>query len=195
MSVRRGGLALGALALAGWLGWMLRPPAGSAPRPGPAVASVPAAVSGVSTAVPAALSERAPLARVFATRADDVRASCDLPLDVRCDDAACVGVLTAPDLDRIDGWVSLVFRSPRFVLSTAARDLGVPSRMLPCGSAVAALVGDHGVDAVELADGTEIWCTVTGAVDAGRALCDAVAAERGRADARFGAEGLRRLAF
>lgn len=184
---------LGVLLVGLW--WTRDPPsvAGAPPEQAPAP-SVHRSAPRPSTEPGGTSAEALPT--VFADRADRVRTSCDLALDTRCDDQACAGVLAAPDLDRLDGWLELVFRSPRFVLSTAARDLGVPPDALPCGAAVEALVREGGVTAVELPDGTEVWCTVTGSVDAGRALCDALTADlRGADDPGFRAEGLRRLEF
>jgi hypothetical protein len=125
--------------------------------------------------------------------AREVQASCDLPIDTRCDDRACAALVTGPDLDRVEGWVRIALERPRFVGSVALRDLGVPADALPCGAAVDQL---GKVLAVELDDGREVWCTVDGDDAAGRALCDGLARERvGEEAARFGDPHLRVLAF
>ncbi len=111
-------------------------------------------------------------------------------------------LLQGPDLDRPRGWLQLSLRSPAFVLSTALRDLGVPPTALPCGQAIADLAPSGQIAAVELDDGTEIWC-VAGDVrdDPGREgqdrrLCDVVARDTvGAQAARFTEEGLRELSF
>lgn len=181
-------LGVGVLLLAWWTGLEI------APRSSPVTAIFEEDQQESPVRASADVPE-APLPTRFEARAADVRDACDLDLDLRCDERACAGVLTAPDLDRLGGWLTFVFASPRFVLSTAARDLGVPPRVLPCGSAVEQLVGTSGVTAVELEDGTEVWCTTSGETAAGQALCDALAAEHGRPEVGFGATGLRRLTF
>jgi hypothetical protein len=172
------------------------PPALPRPRAVPVSVPVPAPAL-VRAPVPAA--EDVPDAearRTFTERVGEVALRCDLPIDVVCGERACVGVLVGPDLDRLSGWVSLVAHSPRFVLSTVARDLGVPAGATPCGAAVSELARGGGVAAVELPDGTEIWCTSTGPQDAGQALCSDVARERlGPEAARFGEPRVRQLAF
>lgn len=97
-----------------------------------------------------------------------------------------------PDMDRITGWLGLLAHSPRFVLSTAARDLGLPVSGLPCGVAV----DGRAALALELDDGTEVWCSYDGDEARGRALCRALARPRiGALAARFEQPGLRRLSF
>ncbi|MEZ4235578.1 MAG: hypothetical protein R3F59_05320 [Myxococcota bacterium] len=132
----------------------------------------------------------------YRTRAAQVTASCGLQSETRCSDGACVAALGVPDLDRVSGWFRLAASSPRFVFSTVARDLGVPPRILPCGTAVAALVGEGRVRTVELPSGDEVWCTVEGDPAEGDDLCDALATERaGPGAARFHEAGLRELTF
>ncbi len=153
------------------------PPRPVAPAPRP-----------IAAAAPAPSRPAAPAPAWMSTVSD----ACDLPLAKACDGATCVAVATMPDLDSITGWLSIVATSPRFVASTAARDLGVPARGMPCGLAVDGLEAL----AVELRDGTEVWCVVDGDERAGRALCEALAAPAiGDAAARFHDPALRRLRF
>lgn len=119
-------------------------------------------------------------ATAFTGRAAEVAARCDLPIRTRCDGDACAGLLVAPDLDRLWGWARLVWTSPRFVATTAGRELGVPLAGMPCSGAVEELVSApnaHGVLAIEHPDGTEVWCAVSGDPARALALCDAGMAE------------------
>jgi hypothetical protein len=139
--------------------------------------------------------EQAVFALPFLQEGAAVQASCDLDLAVACEGGGCAALVVAPDLDGVGGWVQLAVTSPRFVLSTLARDLGVPASGLPCGSAVARLVEDRPITSVELADGTELWCTVTGERAAGLAWCRAEAARRLGVEVAFDRPGLRELTF
>lgn len=144
--------------------------------------------------------EEAPWARDFQRQAEEVRDACGLDVRTTCDGDVCVAVTTAPDLDHITGWVRLLGQAPRFVLSAAARDLGVPTDLLPCGVAIAGLPAEAGTATVELPDGTEIWCTPTGRGQpwsaAQRTLCHAAAIDLlGQQGADFTAEHLRILVF
>lgn len=131
----------------------------------------------------------------FPDRAQAVADTCGLPVQVRCAGAACAAVLTMPDMDRPTGWLALTLRSPRFVLSTAARDLGVPPVATPCGAAVERLLVDP-VVALELADGSEVWCAAARADAESRALCAALATPMiGARAAAFVDEPLRELSF
>ena len=129
-------------------------------------------------------------------RVDAVTASCGLAIDTVCRDGRCVAISVGPDLDRLEGWVTLVATSPRFVLSTALRDLGVPGGLMPCGGAIAALTQSGSVPAVELPDGTEVWCAAEQEDREALALCDVAATERvGAAVAGFQRQDVRRLTF
>jgi hypothetical protein len=174
-------------------------PAPDPEGPAPAEGLAPAASSEVVHIPPPPAAPPAPEpAEVVAYRARAARVarSCGLGAVTRCRDGACVAALTMPDLDRLGGWVRLGFSSPRFVLSTVARDLGVPPRILPCGTAVAELVGEGTVRTVELPDGDEVWCAVEGEPEQANTLCDTLAEERaGARAARFSEPGLRQLSF
>lgn len=89
-----------------------------------------------------------------------------------------------PDLDRIDGWVSLAWHQPAFVATTAARDLGLPHRWTPCASALESLPG---VASLQWGDDAELWCA------GDEALCEQEAASFGVQG--FLAPDVRRLAF
>lgn len=134
-------------------------------------------------------------APTYAARAREVRRACDLDLAIACRGATCVAVTAAPDLDGPWGWAALAVSSPRFVASTALRDLGVPSPGLPCGQAIARFVGDDGV--IAATSGTEeVWCGVDGDAEAGRALCGALARVRhGLPAGGFSNPSLRRRTF
>jgi hypothetical protein len=160
------------------------PSVGSAPR-GPSPMSLPAP--------PGAPSETEPVRTAHAERVEAVVTSCGLPVRTWCEGERCVALTIGPDLDRITGWAELVLDSPRFVLSTALRDVGVPTGALPCGGAIAGLVPGGSVPAIELADGTEVWCA---AEPDSLALCDAAAqAELGPEAVGFTAPDVRRLSF
>lgn len=131
----------------------------------------------------------------YSAAARAVEGECGLQLELACGEAFCAALTVMPDLDQLGGWLEISLRHPRFVLQTVARDLGVPASGLPCGSAVASLVGERGITAVELADGTELWCTVAGDGAAGHAWCRAEAADRLGVDVAFDRPGLRRLTF
>jgi len=158
----------------------------------PAASVAPPPVAAESSAAPAAAPSVA-LSRDEARRVAAVEASCDLAPHQACDDRGCVLLLAMPDLDSPLGWAQMIWRSPRFVASTAARDLGVPPGSIPCGTAIAALGAD--TLAVEQVDGSELWCTGTrpdGTLPTG--LCD------DEALARYGVRGfsdpgVRRLSF
>lgn len=174
------------------------PPPPAVPRP---VASPPAPVgpAGSFAEIPEP-PERPAFQRDYEGRAGAVLAACDLPVLTRCRGTTCVGLLTAPDLDRIEGWLRLGLDSPRFVASTALRDLGVPLGELPCGAAIDRLLADTGARGVELPDGTEVWCTIDDSERAqgwratGDALCSELATERvGEQAARFAEPRLREL--
>ena len=186
-------LLVAAVAAALWWVW----PREVAPLPPPP--SAPSVLPVQARVLPAATPPPTPAASAepdWTRRAEAVASACDLAVQTRCDGETCAAVVTMPDLDRLTGWLSLSLRSPRFVLSTAARDLGVPIDGMPCGVAVERLVSEAGVRAVELPDGTEVWCTVDGDPDAGRGLCRALAADRiGGAADRFTGDALRELSF
>ena len=140
--------------------------------------------------------------RSWRARADAVVQRCGLRLVSDCRGPTCVSLLQGPDLDRPRGWLQLSLRSPAFVLSTALRDLGVPPTALPCGQAIADLAPSGQIAAVELDDGTEIWCVAgdvrddPGREGQARRLCDVVARDTvGAQAARFTEEGLRELSF
>lgn len=140
--------------------------------------------------------------RRFAAGVAEVHASCGLPVHTRCDAAGCAAVVAAPDLDAFGGWLRLLTRSPRFVLQTAARDLGLPTGLLTCGQALTALSADGSTASVELPDGTEIWCLPTDPTgrtswdEDQRRLCARAAAEHAGTEVPgFDAPSLRRLRF
>ncbi len=85
---------------------------------------------------------------------------CDLPLHSACADETCVALVVSPDLDQLQGWIRVAIERPRFVASAALRDLGIPADALPCGQAIDAFTSTSEVRAVELPDGTELWCVV-----------------------------------
>lgn len=157
-------------------------PASTAPPRGPAYgATLPADPAPRSHARPEPV-------RVFrqgyARRTSAVASTCGLALQPTCQGGTCVALLVMPDMDHVGGWVQVGFGSPTFVASTALRDLGVPSRHLPCGRAVEALTARGGIEAVELPDGTEVWCTLDdtdtrpGWRERALALCSALAARQ-----------------
>lgn len=189
MSRRRaiGGAGLLA-ALAG--AWLARPGRSDPPPAAPAPAAARVLLPPASER---ADPEPSPSARPpFEARSARVARDCGLPLRIRCGSDGCVSLLVGPDLDRPTGWLSLVAERPAFVASVALRDLGVPGEGLPCGAAIAALGAS--VRAVELADGTEIWCAAD--VAAPGPACDAAAeAWFGPEAARFDAPGIRVLRF
>lgn len=180
-----------AVVIVGLIAWALLrggpsgggPSRGGAPVRGPA----PARVATNVVSHPAPEGAPPPRDHAFVERIAQVRRSCGLPVETLCDGGDCVAVTIGPDLDGLSGWLTLGLTSPRFVVETIGRDLGVPRSLLPCGAAVEGLDGP--ILAVEMADGTEMWCT-------GDApwLCDRAAA------ARFGvvgfeAPGVRTLRF
>lgn len=138
----------------------------------------------------------------FERRAFRLRDACDLPLHVRCEAGGCAAVVISPDLDRFGGWLTLLRRHPRFVLQTAARDLGWPDGLSTCGQAVSTLSADGVTASVELPDGNEAWCLPsdpegrTSWDEAQRALCARAAADLlGRAVDGFDEPSLRLLRF
>jgi hypothetical protein len=87
-----------------------------------------------------------------------------------------------------------MMRSPRFVASTALRDLGMPVDFMPCGGAIERLVQGGSVPAVELPDGTEVWCAAESPEEL--ALCDEAAVARlGPGAFGFSSPDVRRLTF
>ncbi len=125
-------------------------------------------------------------------RVQAVRASCGLPARERCRGEVCATLVAAPDLDRIEGWLEIVWQSPAFVATVAFRDLGGPLRAMPCAEAVDALL-EGPVRAVELDDGAELWCTGSGA-GSPAGLCNGLAIEAvGPRGARFDQAELREL--
>lgn len=164
-------------------------PTGELGRPDPPVARPVAGGAALGdTGGPAGLSD------AFDEQRQTVTAACDLDLDAGCGDGYCAALTVMPDLDRLGGWLQVSASHPRLVVSTVLRDLGIPAGGIPCGAAVASLAAEHGVAAVELPDGTEVWCAVSGDEAAGFGWCGARATDRlGRAVA-FGADA-RRLAF
>ena len=128
--------------------------------------------------------------------AEEVAETCDLPVQTTCDDRACIAMVVGPDLDSPTGWAELLASSPRFVASTALRDLGIPTSALPCGQAISGLVDGRAIRSVELEDGTEVWCTVQGDAAVGVRMCsEQAAAAVGLSAARFDDPDLRRLQF
>ncbi|MBX2800876.1 MAG: hypothetical protein KTR31_24560 [Myxococcales bacterium] len=124
-----------------------------------------------------------------------MRASCGLPVRLTCPDG-CVVVVEGPDLDGPAGWARLLATSPRFVASTALRDLGVPTRSLPCGQAIDALLPSGEVRAVELPTGAEVWCGSPQPWSSqAAAACNAAASERSPRAARFDDPDVRILRF
>lgn len=133
-----------------------------------------------------------PAQREFRAVTAAVAGSCGLVPRVACEGDACVALAEAPDLDRASGWVQMVVAHPRFVASTALRDLGVPAPALPCGDAIgrlARLTGSPDVGLVERTDGSEVWCAGPPAV------CDEAAAALGLDAIGFNQPGARRLTF
>ena len=200
MTRRRWALG-GAVAIVAAMVWWGGPPAPPEPSPVP---SAPPAVPGVTADPPRgevdAASPASPIAEVrhaaYRRRAEAVIAACDLPIEVRCTEGTCASVVSGPDLDGPLGWLRLLGSRPRFVVSAGLRDLGVPPAALPCGVAIDALLPSGEVAAVELADGTEVWCSVEGDEEVGVALCDEAATDRaGLQAARFSDPDLRRLTF
>ena len=128
----------------------------------------------------------------FLPALEDVAVSCGLDARPFCQDEACVALMRMPDLDRINGWVSMAYRSPRFVWSVVRRDMGVPEEVLSCGAAFDRL---DRVASVALADGDEIWCAFDGS-ESQATLCDMAAAQRyGLSGAEFRRDDLRYLSF
>jgi hypothetical protein len=186
-------IAAGALALALWL----REPAGAGVSPALTLGGLPRPVGSSPAPVDADGAGASPdavadVAAEWGARAADVARDCDLPVETACEGDACVALLRGPDLDGALGWLTLALSSPRFVASTALRDLGVGAGTLPCGAAIDGLLAGRGVPMIELADGTELWCATDAAGDT--ALCDRLARERFGA-AGFGRPGVRRLSF
>jgi hypothetical protein len=144
--------------------------------------------------VPASESppEERPVQKEFRAVAAAVARSCGLDPRVACEGDACVALAEAPDLDRATGWARMVLAHPRFVASTALRDLGVPATALPCGDAIAQLArltGSPDVGLVERTDGSEVWCAGPPAV------CDAAAAALGLDAIGFDQPDARKLTF
>ncbi|MEZ4321299.1 MAG: hypothetical protein R3F61_27735 [Myxococcota bacterium] len=119
--------------------------------------------------------------RGFAARAGALEDACDLDVHVACGGDLCVALTESPDLDGPLGWAELALSRPRFVASTALRDLGLPAGRIPCGDAIGAVTRDLGAIQRERPDGTEVWCAIDSGSRAGdwesgaRALCDAAA--------------------
>jgi len=136
---------------------------------------------------------RAPDAQAFLQRAAAAEQACGLGAEPVCEGSDCVLLMEAPDLDRLLGWARMAWRSPRFVASAAARDLGVPPPWIPCGAALGALQAD--TLTVERPGEAELWCTGAGPTGkVPRDLCEAEAQRRfGRGG--FTEPGLRRLSF
>jgi hypothetical protein len=101
-----------------------------------------------------------------------------------------------PDMDHFSGWARLLATSPSLVMSTAARDLGAPKASIPCSVATDSLTEGSGIAALELADGTEVWCTASDDAQ-GRSLCRRIAEEQLGLEEAEGLESdtLRRLSF
>jgi hypothetical protein len=177
-----------ALAVLAWRAWRTDP---ASPAADPARVVARPTGGWVSALAPG----DSPAARTFVSLATEIHDQCELDLQFACDGSACAAMMVAPDMDQLGGWLQLAWRSPRFVLSTVARDLGVPASGMPCGSAVGGLLGERGVAAVELADGTELWCAIDGQEDAGYGWCRDEAARRLGVDVRFDGPSVRRLVF
>jgi len=128
----------------------------------------------------------APIVEGFARRVEAVAASCGLDAQPVCEGATCVVLLEMPDMESPLGWAEVLWRSPRFVLSTAARDLGLSEDLMPCGVAIDGLSG--GATVVESPGGEELWCTGDG--PGMEALCEQVSGVEG-----FAAPDARRLSF
>ncbi len=126
----------------------------------------------------------------FTASATEVARHCGLVPQVACDGPHCVALAEAPDLDAASGWAEMLVSHPRFVVSTALRDLGVPPTALPCGDAIASFdAGGQGAALVERPDGSEVWCV--GPPD----VCDAAASTLGLDAHGFGSPDIRRLHF
>ncbi len=184
-----GGL-VGAVA-AGMAAWLLWPSTevlgvvaeASAPT---RAAGAPRAPTGPVESGQGAEVEPAPVVEGFARRVEAVAASCGLDAQPVCEGATCVVLLEMPDMESPLGWAEVLWRSPRFVLSTAARDLGLSEDLLPCGVAIDGLSG--GATVVESPGGEELWCTGDG--PGVEALCEQVSGVEG-----FAAPDARRLSF
>jgi len=187
------GVGLGCILALGMAWWM----APSTQVVVPEVVHAPPVARGVGEPVagpaPVTTGEAPAMPADYARRVAAVESSCDLQVDRACDGRGCVLLLAAPDLDRPEGWAEMVWRSPRFVASTALRDLGVPPGWMPCGTALGALGAD--TLTVEQRDGTELWCTGEGPEgQLPAALCEEVALRRYGAGG-FDQPGVRRLSF
>jgi hypothetical protein len=181
----------GAAGLLLWAAWP-SPPVPVQPPPGPRRA--PALVAGLDAPAPTVPGEEGePTAEVHEEVHEALRAlatECDLRPDLVCEGPTCVVVMAMPDMESPWGWVQVAARSPRFVASTAARDLGLGPDLLPCAHAIDGLSG--GAAVVEQPDGREVWCTGTGPKVG--ALCDTVAGQR-LGVTGFDAPDVRRLSF
>ena len=153
---------------------------------------LPSAPPPPGVAVPEVPADGSAAERRFTRVVSDLTQRCGLVPTVVCDGARCVALAEAPDLDAASGWVQMAVQHPRFVASTAMRDLGVPATALPCGDAIAGLshaTEQEDVALVERADGSEVWCA--GPTD----LCDAAALELGLRAEGFARPDARRLRF
>lgn len=184
------------------LGWGLAPtePAPErGPSPAPPAPSLPAiGTSPPPSPQPAPEAQQVapdPPSAALVRQTDALRERCGLAVHTHCEGPRCVALSEAPNLDHLAGWARLLLRSPRFVVATAARDLGLPAAASPCGDAVTGLSRSGAVASVPLSDGTDVWCSAPTSDfgDAERALCTRAAASRGL-PARF-EDGLRMLSF
>lgn len=201
-------LGLGALIGSGALLWRsttpaVPPPPSTATRPAPPAPLPRAPQPGHQAPLaPTAPADPGGWHHTWQVRTEAVAQRCGLTPTSTCAGTTCASVVTGPDLDRPWGWLQLSWQSPSFVLNTALRDLGLPPAALPCGQAIDALTHSGGIRAVELPDGTEIWCVADDQGDdpAQRQrigqLCDTLARElEGDRAARFTEDGLRQLSF
>lgn len=116
---------------------------------------------------------------------------CDLPVESICDGNDCVILLHAPDLDGFSGWIDMATESPRFVVTTAARDLGFEPAWTPCGAAIGDIPNE--ILMIELSSGQQLWCAGTNGHNwAG--VCDAYAMDT-YGESGFTRPGVRRLQF